>query len=200
MKTFDTGFDHGNYVVREDFLPPGNVSFSISHPTSPICPLISPPGLAVSNSQTNVSDETLVIKVKYFSKEVPRLNKIDKGDWIDLTASESIELNPGDHKLIPLGIAVKLPDGYEAHIAPRSSTFKNFGVLQTNSVGVVDETYCGDNDQWFMSVYATRRQTIYKGDRICQFRIMKKMPVVLIEEVDMLNEPDRGGHGSTGIN
>lgn len=140
------------------------------------------------------------ILVKYFNEEVKRLQKIDKGDWIDLSSAADIELHPGDFKLIPLGVAMMLPPGHEAHVAPRSSTFKNWGIIQTNSVGVVDESYCGSNDQWFMPVYATRHTIIDKGDRVCQFRIVEKMPSVVFEEVNELKNPDRGGHGSTGVN
>jgi dUTP pyrophosphatase len=140
------------------------------------------------------------IQVKYFSKGTPRLKKIDKGDWIDLTAAKDVFINAGEFALIPLGVAMKLPEGYEAHVAPRSSTFKHWGIIQTNGVGVVDESYCGDGDQWFMPVYATRKTQIVESDRICQFRIVEKMPNVEIEEVSELGNPDRGGHGSTGKN
>ena len=95
---------------------------------------------------------------------------------------------------------MKLPDGYEAHLAPRSSTFKTWGIIQTNSIGVVDNSYSGNNDIWKMPVYATRDTVINVNDRICQFRIMSKMPVVDVEEVDNLEGPDRGGFGSTGTN
>ena len=100
--------------------------------------------------------------------------------------------------MIPLGIAMELPAGYEAHVVPRSSTFKNYGVIQTNSMGVIDETYCGDNDQWFFPAYALRDTVIHANDRICQFRIMKHQPELSFEETDTLDHEDRGGHGSTG--
>lgn len=119
---------------------------------------------------------------------------------IDLRSAVDIHLAAGQTAFIPLGVGMILPDGYEAHIAPRSSTFKNWGILQTNSVGVVDNSYSGDNDQWMMAVYATRDTEIKKGDRICQFRIMEKMPELDIEEVEHLNEESRGAFGSTGIN
>lgn len=140
------------------------------------------------------------IRIKYFDKEIPRIEKIDKGDWIDLRAAENVYLSAGDFKLIPLGVAMQLPEGYEAHVVPRSSTFKNFGVIQTNSLGVIDNSYCGDNDQWFFPAYALRDTVINKGDRICQFRIVEKMPLIEFVEVDALNNKDRGGHGSTGKN
>ncbi len=139
------------------------------------------------------------IKIKYFTDKIEKLRYIDgKSDWIDLRAAEDIELKAGEFKLIPLGIAMQLPKGYEAHIVPRSSTFKNFGIIQTNSMGVVDETYCGDNDQWFMPAYALRDTKILVNDRVCQFRIMEHQPAISFLEQDVLGNKDRGGHGSTG--
>lgn len=140
------------------------------------------------------------ILIKYFDKDMEKLELIDgKSDWIDLRASEEVEFKSGDFKLVPLGVAIKLPDGYEAHIAPRSSTFKNFGVIQTNSVGVVDNSYSGDEDMWKMPCLAMRDTVIHKGDRICQFRIMQKQPVINFVEVEHLDATNRGGFGSTGI-
>ena len=139
------------------------------------------------------------IRIKYFSDEIERLRYIDgKSDWIDLRASERIELKKGDYKLIPLGVAMQLPEGYEAHVVPRSSTFKTYGVIQTNSCGVIDGSYCGDEDIWKTPVYATRDTVIEKNDRICQFRIMKNQPKILFEETKKLNNQNRGGFGSTG--
>ena len=140
------------------------------------------------------------LQIKYHNEEIEKIKKIDKGDWIDLRAAEKVELKQGDFALIPLGVSMKLPDGYEAHLAPRSSTFKTWGIIQTNSIGVVDNSYSGNNDIWKMPVYATRDTVINVNDRICQFRIMPKMPVVDVEEVDNLEGPDRGGFGSTGTN
>lgn len=140
-----------------------------------------------------------IIKIKYFDNEINKISKIDKGDWIDLRAAETVNLNAGENKLIPLGIGMILPEGYEAHVVPRSSTYKNFGVIQTNHMGVIDESYCGDNDQWYFSAYALRNTTINKNDRICQFRIMKKQPKIVFEEVESLKSENRGGFGSTGI-
>lgn len=140
------------------------------------------------------------IKIKYFTDKIEKLCYIDgKSDWIDLRAAQDIELKAGEFKLIPLGVAMQLPKGYEAHIVPRSSTFKNFGIIQTNSIGIVDETYCGDNDQWFMPVYAVRDTVININDRICQFRIVEHQPKIIFTEKDLLGNKDRGGHGSTGI-
>lgn len=140
------------------------------------------------------------IKIKYFTDEIDRIQKIDKGDWIDLRSAETIELKAGEFKLIPLGVAMELPKGYEAHVVPRSSTYKNFGIIQTNHQAVIDESYCGDNDQWFYPAYALRDTTINTNDRICQFRIMEKQPEITFEEVDSLSNKDRGGIGSTGKN
>ena len=139
------------------------------------------------------------IKIKYLN-DVERIKKIEKGDWIDLrcASKEDIVLKAGEFKLIPLGVAMELPKGYEAHVVPRSSTYKHFGVIQTNHCGIIDETYCGDNDWWFLPVFALRDTVIRFNDRICQFRIVKKMPPVNIIEVDTLGNADRGGHGSTG--
>ena len=147
----------------------------------------------------------LEIKVKYFDTKVKRLEKISVGDWIDLRAGCDVILKPGDFKLIPLGIAMELPDGYEAHIVPRSSTFKNYGIIQVNSQGVIDSSYRGDNDQWFMPVYCLEAKNkgdktlIKKNDRVCQFRIVKCQPELKIREVNHLDNEDRGGHGSTGV-
>ena len=140
------------------------------------------------------------ISVRYLSDKVEALRYIDgKSDWIDLRAAEDAELKQGDFKLISLGIAMQLPKGYEAHIVPRSSTFKNFGVIQANHMGVVDERYCGDNDQWYFPAIAMRDTAIHAGDRICQFRIMEHQPVLQFEVVETLNNDARGGIGSTGI-
>ena len=139
------------------------------------------------------------IQIKYFSDKIERLRYIDgKSDWIDLRAAEDVTLKAGEYKLIPLGIAMKLPKGYEAHVVPRSSTFKNFGVIQTNHYGVIDESYCGDNDQWFVPVFALRDTQIHVNDRICQFCIMEHQPEIVFEETDRLEGTDRGGFGSTG--
>ena len=142
---------------------------------------------------------TKTIRIQYLNDEIKRLEYIDgKSDWIDLRAAEHVVLKKGEFKLIPLGVAMQLPEGYEAHIVPRSSTYKNFGIIQTNHMGVVDESYCGDNDQWHMPVYALRDTVIHVNDRICQFRIMEHQPKIVFEEVEALSAPDRGGFGSTG--
>ena len=139
------------------------------------------------------------IRIKYFSDKIEKLRYIDgKSDWIDLRSAEDITLKQGEFKLIPLGIGMQLPQGYEAHVVPRSSTFKNFGIIQTNHCGVIDESYCGDNDQWFMPVLAMRDTEIHVNDRVCQFRIMEHQPAIEFEEAEHLEREDRGGFGSTG--
>ena len=140
------------------------------------------------------------IKVKYFTTDIDPLCYVDgKSDWIDLHAAEDVTLRAGEFRLIPLGVALALPEGYEAHITPRSSTFRRYGLLQTNSMGVEDGSFCGDGDQWHMPVYATRDVTIEKNARICQFRIMENQPPLTFTQVDRLEGPDRGGFGSTGV-
>lgn len=140
----------------------------------------------------------LNIKIKYFT-DIEKIKPIEKGDWIDLRAAETVELKKGEFKLIPLGIGMELPEGYEAHVVPRSSTYKNFKIIETNSMGIIDNSYCGDNDQWFFPAYALEDTIINKNDRICQFRIVEKQPKINFEEVNELKNPDRGGHGSTGV-
>lgn len=140
------------------------------------------------------------IEVKYFSNQISKLEYIEgKSDWIDLRSAVDITLKKGEFALIPLGIGIRLPKGYEAHIVPRSSTFKKFGLLQTNSQGVIDETYCGDGDQWMMPVLAIRDTTIHINDRICQFRIMEHQPALTFRQVEHLDTVSRGGFGSTGV-
>jgi dUTP pyrophosphatase len=138
------------------------------------------------------------IKIKYFTDIEPLEYIEGKSDWIDLRAAANVPMLMGEFRLIPLGVAMELPTGYEAHIVPRSSTFKHFGVLQTNHMGIVDETYCGDHDQWFFPALAMRDTVIHKGDRICQFRIMEHQPKIEFQTVEHLGNEDRGGHGSTG--
>lgn len=139
----------------------------------------------------------LDIRVKYWPG-MPLLEQWDKGDWCDLYTREDVTLQPGDFKIIHLGVAMKLPEGYEAYLAPRSSTFKRWGVIQTNSVGVIDSSYCGNGDEWGMPVYATKAVTIPRGTRLCQFRIQKSQPKLNFIISTDLGETDRGGFGSSG--
>lgn len=141
----------------------------------------------------------LKIVIKYHDKDIPELQRTELGDWIDLYAAEDKDIRQGTYDRISLGVSMMLPEGYEAHVVPRSSTFKNWGILQTNSMGIIDNSYCGDNDIWQMPVYAVRDTHISKGDRICQFRIVPKMPTVNFAESDHLSDKDRGGFGSTGM-
>ena len=139
------------------------------------------------------------IRIKYFTDAIERLTYIDgKSDWIDLRASEEVTLKAGEFCLIPLGVAMELPEGYEAHVVPRSSTFKNYGIIQTNSCGIIDGTYCGDDDMWRMPVYAVRDTVIHVNDRICQIRIFENQPKITFDEVESLGNKNRGGFGSTG--
>lgn len=141
----------------------------------------------------------LKIDIQYKDETIPRLQKIEQGDWIDLTAAEDVVISPMTFKLIELGVAMKLPDDYEAHIVPRSSTFKNWNIIQTNHMGVIDNSYSGPNDWWKFPAFnlGTTETVIHKGDRICQFRIIKRQPALFFYETT-LEGKDRGGFGSTG--
>ena len=146
--------------------------------------------------------ETPTIKVRYHKELEPTLiemEKTNKGDFIDLRSAEQVVLKAGEFKLINLGISVQLPKGYHAEVVPRSSTFKNFGIIMANSIGIIDESYCGDNDIWKFPAIAMRDTTIHINDRICQFRVVKNRDIN-IEVVDKLDNEDRGGIGSTGKN
>lgn len=146
----------------------------------------------------NEDDETEKVKIKYFDNEIDKIEKISKGDWIDLRSAETVHLKKGEFHLIPLGVGMKLPEGYEAHVVPRSSTYKNFKVIQTNHIGIIDNSYSGDSDQWMMPVIAMEDTTINKNDRICQFRINEIQPEIEFEVVEHLDDVSRGGFGSTG--
>lgn len=138
------------------------------------------------------------VKVKYL-RDVEKITKLEQGDWVDLRCAEDTIILKDEYALIPLGVAIQLPKGFEALVVPRSSTFKNFGVIQTNSIGVIDETYCGENDEWHFPCYALQHTFIPKNTRICQFRIIRHQPVFNLQEVEHLDNPDRGGLGSTGV-
>ena len=160
---------------------------------------ISSPNKIKTYEKPPIQNKLPVVRIKYFSDKIDELRLIDgKSDWMDLRAAEETVMKAGEYKLIPLGVGMKLPEGYEAHIVPRSSTFKNFGVLQTNCMGVIDNSYSGDNDQWMFPALAMRDTVVHVNDRICQFRIMKKQPEFSFQRVSHLDATDRGGFGSTG--
>lgn len=139
------------------------------------------------------------VKIKYHTNILP-LEKNEKGDWIDLRAAKDVDMTAGDYFLIPLGVSMKLPEGYEAHVIPRSSTFKKWGIIQANHMGVIDNSYSGDEDQWHFPAIALRTTHIHKNDRICQFRLVKNQEPIEFIETDHLDEVNRGGFGSTGTN
>lgn len=141
----------------------------------------------------------LTIKIKYLHDDLEKPEKIAKGDWIDLRCAQDISLKKGEHAYIPLGVCMQLPEGFEAHLTSRSSMAKKFGIFHCDDVGVIDSSYCGDNDEWKLPVIALRDTTIHKNDRICQFRLVEVMPEVGFVEVKTLGNPDRGGLGSTGV-
>lgn len=140
-----------------------------------------------------------VIKVMYHTNRIDRLGAIDKGDWIDMRCAEEVDMKKGEFRLIPLGVSMKLPEGYEAHVVPRSSTYMKFGIIQANHFGVIDSSYCGDTDEWKFPAIAVRDTVIHANDRICQFRIEKIQPRIVFEEVEHLSADSRGGFGSTGV-
>ena len=137
------------------------------------------------------------IKIKYL-RDIKKIQRFNTGDLIDLRAAETVEMKAGEYKAIPLGVAMELPKGFEAWVVPRSSTFKKYGVLLANGVGIIDESYKGDNDEWHFLAYAVRDTVIRKNERICQFRIVEHQPLIHLEEVVKLGNADRGGMGSTG--
>ena len=141
------------------------------------------------------------IKIKYFTDRIDKLCYIaGNSDWIDLRVAEDVVMKKGEFRLIRLGVAMELPQGYEAHVVPRSSTYKNFGLIQTNHMGVIDESYKGDADEWKWPALAMRDTEVHVGDRLCQFRIMKHQPQINFLEVDSLENEDRGGFGTSGTN
>lgn len=138
-----------------------------------------------------------IIKIKYL-RDIQKIERFNVGDWIDLRAAEDVVMKAGEYRMIPLGVAMELPKGYEALVAPRSSTFKKYGIMLANSVGVIDEAYKGDNDEWNFLAYAVKNTKIHKNERICQFRIIQHQPLIYLQEVESLGNDDRGGIGSTG--
>ena len=144
-----------------------------------------------------MNNENLVVKIKYHTDILP-ISEFENGDWIDLRAAEDVEMKAGEFRIISLGVSMKLPAGYEAHVVPRSSTCKKWGIIQANHMGVIDNSYCGNNDIWKFPAIAIQDTVIYKNDRICQFRIEKKQPKFSWDVVNQMDDPDRGGIGSTG--
>lgn len=138
-----------------------------------------------------------IIKIKYL-RDIQKIERFNVGDWIDLRCAEDVEMKAGEFRMIPLGVAMELPHGFEALVAPRSSTFKKYGLLLANSIGIIDESYKGDNDEWNFLAYATKDIKVHKNERICQFRIIEHQPLIHLCEVDSLGNEDRGGFGSTG--
>lgn len=140
---------------------------------------------------------TEIIFIKYHT-DISPIEMVPNGDWVDLRAAENVDMKAGEFRLISLGVSMNLPKDYEAHVVPRSSTYKNWGIIQANHMGVIDNSYCGNNDIWYFPAIAIRDTHICKNERICQFRIMKKQPTLVFEEVGMLADKDRGGFGSSG--
>ena len=138
-----------------------------------------------------------IIRIKYL-KDIQKIERFNVGDWIDLRAAEDVDMKAGEYRMIPLGVAMELPKGYEALVAPRSSTFRKYGIILANSIGIIDEAYKGDNDEWNFLAYAVRNTKIHKNERICQFRIIQHQPLIHLQEVESLGNADRGGIGSTG--
>ncbi len=147
----------------------------------------------------NCCQQTLSISIKFKDKKVyEKFDHIKIGDWIDLRVNETTTLKKGELKMIDLGVAMELPEGYEAYVVPRSSLFGRYGIIQANSIGVIDNSYSGDRDWWKFPAYPTKDITLLKGTRICQFRVMKNQPEIIFNVVDELGNEDRGGFGSTG--
>ena len=136
------------------------------------------------------------MKVKINTHGGPLLAK--HGEWIDLYAGEDIHMKKDEFKIISLGVSMELPEGYYAQIVPRSSTCKNYGIFMANSIGIIENNYCGDDDIWGFPAVAIRDTEIKKGTRICQFRLEKQEVEVEFEQVDHLEKANRGGFGSTG--
>lgn len=146
-----------------------------------------------------MNSTVLPIKICYVDKDMPKIEKIDVGDWIDLRSKVELDYKAGDTVQIPLGVIMKLPEGYEAIVAPRSSTFKKYGIIMVNSIGIIDNSYCGPGDEWNFMGYALKDGHINKYDRICQFRLLPNMGNMSIEEIAEPEGQSRGGIGSTGV-
>ena len=180
---------HGNLILR--VADKDGVTWGVSSPHVE---------LAESENEEYAIKNALEIKIKFHDEELIKPEKISKGDLIDLRAAEDVEMKAGDFKLISLGVSMKLPDGWKAQMYPRSSTFKNFGIIQANSIGQIDNSYSGTNDIWKFPAIALRDTVIHKNDRICQFEIVPIQPPIRFTEVQVLDDEDRGGIGSTGKN
>ena len=166
-----------------------------------------------TDMQITIQNSKSILRVKYVDPDFPTLHIEEKGNWIDLKCIEDYTLKAGESAFINLGVAMKPPIGYEAHLAPRSGTFRKYGLLQTNGVGVIDDSYSGNDDIWMMPVYATQDTVIKKGERLCQFRLFPTMETMFsgnstfmpfnhcmltIVEVEKLDDTNRGGFGSSG--
>lgn len=176
----------GKYVEWDDIIPLAKSLVTVKEKVNEIVDHI------------NKEDDPRTIKIKYFDNEIEKVNKISVGDWIDLRSAERVEMKAGDYKLLRLGVGMILPDGYEAHVLPRSSTPSKFGIIMANSMGVIDNSYSGDADEWKFPAVALRDTVIEKGERIAQFRIVKNQPTIKFKTVEHLNDISRGGIGSTG--
>ena len=182
-------------LMRENNLDPNN--YTVVHEDSSFLEVVSKRGRRRILHKKKVN-YNFKIMIKYFDQEIEKIQKISVGDWIDLRSAERVELKAGEYYLIPLGVGMILPNGYEAHVLPRSSTPSKFGIMCANSMGIIDNSYSGDEDEWKFPAVALRDTVIEKGDRIAQFRIVKNQPGIKFEVVEHLNEVSRGGIGSTG--
>ena len=176
-----------------------SVSFIISATLYVVATVLMFYSIRITKKNTLLSEEIgETIKIKYFNPDIEQIQKISVGDWIDLRSAEDVTLSKGEYKLLRLGVGMILPDGYEAHVLPRSSTPSKFGIILANSMGVIDNSYSGDEDEWRFPAVALWDTEIKKGDRIAQFRIVKNQPILTLKTVVHLNDISRGGIGSTG--
>ena len=189
--------EHERILACEKIKKLGFDCFVYEHPSNPSIGYLRIPGRDF-NKIKSLFSEYFPMNIDVVLDKIGETSPKSKSDWIDLRSAEDVGLEKGDYYLIPLGVAMEIPKGYEVHVVPRSSTFNNYGVIQTNGMGIIDNEYNGDNDQWYMPVYATRTTVIGKGDRVCQFRLVKSMGEVEFIRVDNLGNQDRGGLGSTG--
>lgn len=186
-----------NYICEAVVFSTLVVAFSLTVTLCITDPVVGGLVLITGVASTLTYNLKPIVKVRYI-RDVNPIEPIEVGDWTDLRCAEDVELKAGEYKMIPLGVAMELPKGYEALVAPRSSTFKKYGVILVNSIGVIDESYCGDSDEWNFLAYALRDTVIPKNERICQFRIIRHQPQVKLVKTDFLGNSNRGGIGSTG--